>query len=218
MTAPLLSYDSPTRPTPSVWLHYVALTCGLIPLGAGTTIFLAFLVFRHFDIAMLGFITILVGTCLAFVGVVCAGVYLFQGRRADPDEGILARRRAKIDLAIIIANFPIAFGMAWAGIWLLSRITIEIHNADTAPIERFRIVLSDGVSHDLGTIPPNGSRSVTMSDDEYDGEFTAVFTSAGVAREQKVTDAWEDDDDNRVRVSVQSGKVVPTELADHSEP
>lgn len=218
MTVPTLSYDSPTRPTPSVWLHYVALTCGLIPLGAGTIIFLAFLAFRHLDIAFLGLVTILVGTCLAFVGVTCAGVYLFQAKRADPDVGTVARRRAKIDLAVIIANFPIAFGMAWAGIWLLSRITIAVHNADAVPLERFRIVLPHGVGHDLGTIPPNGSRSVTVSDADYDGEFTAVFTVGGEPREQAVTDAWEDDDDNTVRVSIQSGKIVPSELADHSEP
>jgi hypothetical protein len=219
MTAPLLSYDSPTRPMPTVWLHYVALACGLIPLGIGTVIFVLYLILRMDEVAVLGFITILVGSCVAFVGMVCAGVYLYQARRATPEDGAVARRRGLIDLGIIIADFPIAFAMAWVGLWLMSRVTLAVHNADTVPAEQFRVVLADGLRFDLGTIPPNATRSVTLDEDDYDGEFTAVFTRAGVARQQEVTDAWEGESgDNTVRVSIENGKVKPTGLVDDSEP
>jgi hypothetical protein len=120
MSVPTLSYDTPREPTPTGWLHYVARTCGVLPLAFGTLVFLLFLIFRENDIAILGFFTIIGGTCLAFVGLVCAVVFHFQARRAPPDVRRRAQRQALIDGAIILANFPIAFVMAWIGTEMMS--------------------------------------------------------------------------------------------------
>jgi hypothetical protein len=120
VSVPTLSYDSPREPTPTIWLHYIARACGLLPLIVGTSIFLLFLVFRENDLAILGFFTILGGSCLAFVGLVCAVVFHVQARRATPDVRQRAQRQALLDGAIIIANFPIAFVMAWIGTEMMS--------------------------------------------------------------------------------------------------
>jgi protein-S-isoprenylcysteine O-methyltransferase Ste14 len=115
-----LGYATPTAPTPTVWLHYIARVCGVLPLGFGSVIFLLFLIFRATDLAIAGLFTIFGGTCLAFIGLVCAIVFHFQARRAAPQIRQRAQRQALIDGAIIVANFPIAFVMAWIGIGMVS--------------------------------------------------------------------------------------------------
>ena len=66
-----------------------------------------------------GFLTILAGAGLAAVGLLCATVYLFQAKHAAPDEAARARRDAHRVIALIIANFFIAFVMAWIGLHLM---------------------------------------------------------------------------------------------------
>ena len=119
MTPEPLPYDTPRHPTPTIWLHHVAQTCAVAPLVIGSAIFVMFLVTRKEAFALAGFLTILGGTCLAFVGTVCASVYLFQARRAAPDEQLLARQHGHRDLRIIVANFLIAAAMSWVGIQML---------------------------------------------------------------------------------------------------
>jgi hypothetical protein len=43
-----------------------------------------------------------------------------QSKRAAPELRTRARRQIQIDVAIIIANFPIAFVMAWIGTQMMS--------------------------------------------------------------------------------------------------
>lgn len=209
MSAPLLAYDTPRHPRPSVALHYVALMCGLLPLGVGTALFVLYLIFRVDDVAVLGVFTILGGICLAVIGFVCAGVYFIQAGRAAPEDGAVARRRATIDVVVIIANFPIAFAMAWAGLYLMSRITITVINRDTAPADQFRIMMKHGGVHHFGTIAPGSRTSVTMDEDDFDGELTAVFFRNGVPYEQELADTWYDSDgDDRLHLSIKDGKVA----------
>jgi hypothetical protein len=209
MTAPLLAYDTPHYPRPSVALHYVALACGLLPLGIGTAIFVLYLFFRFEDLAVYGIFTILGGTCLALIGFVCAGVYFFQAGRAAPEDGAVARRRVKIDVGIILANFPIAFAMAWAGIYLMSRVTITVINRDASPADQFRIIMKHGGVHHFGTIAPGSRESVTMDEDDFDGELTAAFIRNGAAHEQELADDWYDSDgDDRIYLSIKDDQVA----------
>ena len=119
MTTEPLAYDTPRPPTPTIWLHHVAQTCGVAPLVVGSAVFLMFLLTRDEAFALAGFLTILGGTCLAFVGTVCAGVYLFQAKRAAAAERLLARQRGHRDLQIIMANFLIAALMTWVGVAMM---------------------------------------------------------------------------------------------------
>jgi hypothetical protein len=114
-----LSYGTPRHPTPTIWLHHVARLCGVAPLGFGTLVFVMFLMTRDETFAVLGFFTILAGIGLAFVGIVCAAVYLYQAKRAGPEDRDRALRQGHRDVLIILANFPIAFVMAWAGVSMI---------------------------------------------------------------------------------------------------
>jgi hypothetical protein len=108
MMSQMLAYDTPRAPMPTIWLHYIARICGLLPLSIGTLIFFVFLTTRWRSCVGFGLLTVLGGTCMAFVGAVCACVYLYQASRASEEERGIARRRAFFSIAIIIANFPTA--------------------------------------------------------------------------------------------------------------
>ena len=205
MTAQPLAYDTPRHPVPTVWLHYVGLACGLIPLGIGTTVFVLYLIFRTEDIALYGFLTILVGCCLAFVGFACAGVYLYQSRRAAVEDAALARRRAGIDLAVIAANFPLAFGMAWRGLWLMSRVTITVQNRDAVAVEEVLVETDYGGTHHLGTIGPNAAKSITISDEDFD-ELRFTFVHEGSHRQATVDEYSADE--GKMGLSIQNGELV----------
>jgi hypothetical protein len=114
-----LSYDTPRAAAPTAWLHYVARICGIAPLVVGMLVFLLFLITREEGFAFAGFLTILAGTCLAMVGIVCAGVFLYQARALPRDERAAARLLGHHDIQIILANFLVAGVMAWAGIRML---------------------------------------------------------------------------------------------------
>ena len=114
MTQPL-SYSSPEPPTPTIALHQIAQLCGVVPLGLGTFVFLMFLLTRDRGYALLGAATVLLGVCMAFVGAVCALVYLYHANRAAPNERTRARRLGQIDIAVILINFPVALLMALIG-------------------------------------------------------------------------------------------------------
>ena len=115
-----LSYDTPAAPTPTIWLHRTAQLCGVLPLTFGTFIFALFLLTRNHVYAIFGAFTILGGVCMAFIGIVCALVYLYQASRAAPIDRDPARRRAHRDIRIILANFLVAAVMTWIGTAMMS--------------------------------------------------------------------------------------------------
>ena len=85
MTQPL-SYSPPEAPTPTIVLHQIARLCGVVPLAFGTFVFVVFLMTRNPELTLVGGVTVLVGSCMALVGIVCALVYLYQAHRAAPDS------------------------------------------------------------------------------------------------------------------------------------
>ena len=115
MTPQPLPYQTPAPPAPTELLHQIAQLCGRVPLAFGTFVFLMFLATRDTLFALLGMWTIVGGLGAAFVGVVCAGVYLVQAQRAAPDERATARRVGFRDIAIIAMNFPVALVMVLIG-------------------------------------------------------------------------------------------------------
>ena len=114
-----LAYDIPRPPQPTEWLHRIAQLCGVLPLACGAFVFLTFLATRNPFFVLVGMWTILVGLCAAFVGVVCACIYLFQARQGGSDSHPGALRAGLRDVAIIALNFPVALAMALIGALLV---------------------------------------------------------------------------------------------------
>ena len=185
----------------------MALACGLIPLGIGTVVFVLFLIFRTEDFALFGFLTILVGSCLAGVGFVCLCVYFYQSRRAAPDDAAIARRRVQFDLGVIVANFSIAFGMAWLGLWLMSRVTITVHNRDAVPIGDVHVATNYGGTHNLGTIAPHNTKAITLSDKDFD-ELQFNYVQNGVQYQETINQYAVEVEDGTMGLAIEKGKLV----------
>ncbi len=94
-TSQPLNYDSVRRPKPMVVLHGIALICGTVPLVAGSAVFFLYLLLRAHALAGIGLVVIVVVSCCAFVGLICASVYFVQAKSADPAEATIARRQVK---------------------------------------------------------------------------------------------------------------------------
>lgn len=137
-------------------LHGIAMICGFVPLVAGSVVFLLYLLIRDQALTGIGLVVIFIGLCCAFIGLVCAGIFYYQAKSADPAEATIAKRRAKLDIAIILANFPIAFVMAGIGIWLMSRVTIVIHNEGNTSIDSLVLTTQDG-KYTFANIKPGAS-------------------------------------------------------------
>ncbi len=70
-----------------------------------------------------------------------------------------------MDVAIILANFPIAFLMTAIAIWLMSRVTIMIHNQGNTSIDSLILTTRDS-RYVFANIKPGASATqATMTGD-----------------------------------------------------
>jgi hypothetical protein len=195
-----------------IWLHRIALACALVPMAVGILTFLLFVATRSLDFAILGFMTLFGGCALAFVGSVCLGVYRFQASRAAPDEAAIARRRAKHDLFLLLANFPLAVVLALAGLGIMnhgnSRVNVVIRNDDAATADL--ITLDTGAdTQQLIRIHPGGTTEAPIKFGPRG--LTATLTRGGTSTRHQIFDHMDSDTVNPrqdLRLVIRNGEVV----------
>jgi hypothetical protein len=216
-TAKTLEYDRGRPATPMVALHYVALVCALGPMVVGVMVFLLYVVTRHFDFAVVGFMTILGGCVATFVGAVCLGVYWYQASRANAEDAAVARRNAKRDLVLMLLNFPLAGVLAFVGITMISHassgVNVIVRNDDALTAET--VLLSTGHGADgggdaqrLGPIPPGGTGAARVKFGSRG--LTATITRGGTSTTHAVFDHMDGDTfvgGGDVRLVIRGGKV-----------
>ena len=156
-----LDSDRSLAPRPMVALHYVALLCGVGPMAIGAFVFVIFLITRSPGAAIFGFMTIVAGCAAAVLGAVCLGVYWFQAARATPDDATVARRHAKRDAAILLANFPLAIVFSLIGLKILNAdsqsVNVVVHNEDAVTADSVILDTGDHAARQLGPIAPGKS-------------------------------------------------------------
>jgi len=211
-TTTTLDYDRSAAPTPMIWLHRIALTCALAPMAAGTLTFILYLATREISFAVIGFFTLLAGCAAAFLGSVCLGVYWFQAGRATPDEAAIARRRAKRDALLILANFPLGIGCAIVGVKMLdhetSSLRIVVRNEDAVAPDR--VILDTGAQQiDLGSIAPGSANSGRINFGP--SGLTATLIRGGQSTPNQIFDQMDSDTIGQGQIlylAVRNGQVV----------
>jgi hypothetical protein len=107
-TPTILDYGrAETRQQPESGLLKFVLWCGLLPLGVGLSIFLAWLITRATALPVLGFFWLVIGTLIVAIGGLALLGYVVEGLLA----GISWRRvfgRATLLLLLLLVNFPAA--------------------------------------------------------------------------------------------------------------
>ena len=156
---------STTSTTPNAALHYVALVCALGPMTLGVVAFLLYVVTQHLKFAEVGVLTIVGGCAAAVVGGVCLAVYWRQVGRANADDAAVARRRVTRDAVLLVANFPLATVLTFAGVAMISRadagVNVGIRNDDAVTADVVTLDTGGDVQH-LGPIRSGQDRITWM--------------------------------------------------------
>src|SRR5688572_4088789 len=109
MSEPAAKLDYATlRPVvPALVLQRIALVCGILPMCVGVGCLILYAATSNDDFIVGGLITLVGGSICFAVGAICISIYQFQALRSAPEDKPLARRRYRIALIILVANFPL---------------------------------------------------------------------------------------------------------------
>jgi hypothetical protein len=125
--------------------------CGALPLVSGTLIYLCWRVTRWDWLMVAGFITLLAGLMLFFVGAVS----LLAGASHDiPRESIPGRRwRLQVSAigCLLFLNFPAAAFYLYSADDVLTRTTVDVINDSPSVIESF-VLEGPGVQQEIGPL------------------------------------------------------------------
>lgn len=155
--------------------YRIALSCGGIPLCAGVSIFLCWLITRWPWLMLAGYANIAIGIVLFVVGAIALGRY--RANATSPTRAHV-RRRNWIALTVLLINFPVAGGLAFAAIAIETSYTVVIENASSAELVDVRVT-GGGVDEYIESIPPGGVAKRTFWI-RQDGELNLqAVTDAG---------------------------------------
>lgn len=149
--------ERPGLPASARCAYRVALACGALPLVAGTSIFLLWLVFRWEWLVNAGGVTIGIGSFLFVLGTIVLTGFSVQTRRC-PELPRRRVRRMTIGAALLLlANFPVAGGIVAASLAVVSCYTVVVENHSPSSLEAVSIS-GGGCKVDFGHLSPGGSR------------------------------------------------------------
>ena len=176
-----LAYASPGAvPPPSVAAFRVAVACGAVPLVAGVSFFLAYLLTRDMTFAEWGFYMLPIGVVLFLVGALALAYHVMTFRRRHEPLGRRCRLKVGGAALLLLVNFPAAAFCVVFGTIEMHRYRVEVTNASNATVERFAVVV-DGVPVEIGPIAPGQTARCSFFP-RQDGAITYVSSTAGVPR------------------------------------
>lgn len=150
--------------------YRVAILCGALPLCCGLIIFIVWTQTRNHHLQIAGIWTILVGCFLFLIGAAA----LFRYSRSSPAPDRRGSRSFFAGL-LLVANFPVAFVLAYAAYWLDTRYMVTVFNESGEHLSGAQVE-GGGILEHYGDIPPGKSvRRYIVPD--TDGQF--VFSSSG---------------------------------------
>jgi len=132
-----------------------AVICGAVPLIVGVSVFLLWLVTRWDQLMMAGVATLYAGSFMLLIGILELARYGWLGLKT-PEFPRRKLRRATLGVAaLLLANPPVAAGVAFAAMSIHTRYTVVVHNATTQPLVNAR-VFGGNCDESLGNIAPGG--------------------------------------------------------------
>jgi hypothetical protein len=151
--------------------HYRnALLCGAIPLVAGVTIFLGWVVTRHQAWPVAGAWMLLIGA----IAVISGGASLWKFRRAHPSD----EAKFMWALGLLASNFVTAGGILYLYEDDQTTYFVNVVNESGRPVESLTIS-APGVHQELGPIPPNVTARYQCRPDN-EGTLHFTMTQGGV--------------------------------------
>jgi hypothetical protein len=136
------------------WLK-TPLLLGGAPLAAGISVFLLWACTRWQWLILVGLCVLCAGLVSVIAGLIGVGIAITKMVRT----GFRSRRlmaNAAIVAMILTVNFPVAGGIVWSVINLLTQYRVVVRNQASEPIERAALNVG-GISVPIGEIKPGAS-------------------------------------------------------------
>lgn len=134
-------------------LHRVAIACAKIPMLAGVSTFLLWLILRQEGLMMLGALIILLGLALLPIGLLALAVYYWMGTKQSDVPTQLLRSSTLKGVGLLLANFLVAGAIIAAALAVICRYTVVVHNDSPRALDHVR-VHGAGIDLMLGSIQP----------------------------------------------------------------
>lgn len=159
------------------------LILGIVPLSAGLSIFLLWLVTDWRWLPIIGLATLYLGFGSVVAGLGWLGIWIWKrGYSGNWPKGPLLGQVIFV-AAVLLINFPVAGGIVWTASFLMTRYTVTIGNHSTAAIQSAALS-GGGVSLEFGSIPP-GARITKGFQIVHDS--TLVFSGEQNGRKLEAT-------------------------------
>jgi hypothetical protein len=158
--------------------YRIALICGAVPLLLGSLLFLLWIATTWDGLMTAGIFTIYGGLGLFFIGLVALTRYAWLALRA----GELPRRKIAGSVAtallLLLANFPVAWGIVGAVVAIDTRYTIRVRNDSDQPLNHVRL-FGGGATVAIFSIPAHSSTERSLwFQNEGELRFEATRESA----------------------------------------
>ena len=167
-----------------IGLYRVAVFCAVVPLVVGVTTLALYALTFWDTLQLVGAFTIVAGSILCFIGLVCVTVFYIGLRRCDIELRRPWSLRATRTATLLVGNVPIAMVCAVIGIYLTGLFRVTLVNESGAPITQITLT-SPGETVQIARLDPGESRQVYLSIDN-DGEVMLTATQNGQRVQESV--------------------------------
>ena len=166
--------------------YTLALVCGAVPLGVGTSVFVIWLATRAPGLVIAGLMTIYAGLACFGIGILALARFRAKARSSSQPPAEI-RRRTRLALILLLANFPVAAVLASSAHAIETRYEVSLKNRASVTLSDIRL-RGGGVERSLGDLEPGGVAAVGFWI-QHDGELR-LEGRLGARRVEGVIDGY----------------------------
>ena len=193
--------------------YRIALSCGALPLAAGTLVFVLWLAFPSDTLMGVGAIVFGLGLALFIVGSTALVRFFFLSESRA--IGLMRSHGRSTVLAgiLLVSNFPVALAY---GAVMIPAYVVEVHNESDQMLENVRI-FGGGCEESLGSLQPGESETELLRI-ERDGRLELSFQH-GTDSKRQVIDGYVTHGQGAIRiVSVRPGSEGTLDVTSQAGP
>jgi len=151
------------------WSWRLAIIAGATPLIAGVMTFAVWYITRAEWLMVAGIFIIYAGLAFFCIGLLSIGTYAYIAKKASVKGWLI---KSALVVILLASNFPVAFGLMSAAIYVLSENLVIVDNQSDIVVEKIILYDPAGNSYNFGSVSARGSRDVTF---RFQGEGAVTY-------------------------------------------
>jgi hypothetical protein len=152
-----------------VWSWRLAIIAGVTPLVAGILTFIVWYITRAEWLMVTGIFIIYAGLGFFCLGLLSIGVFSYIAIKARVKRWVL---KSALVIILLVSNFPVAFGLMSAAIYIVSVSVILVDNQSDHVVEKIMLFDPAGNSYSFGPVTARERRDVTF---RFKGEGAVTY-------------------------------------------